>query len=63
MKTIILESNRQIYSVDFDTSSQLYEVVNVTNTFPQPLIKTFKYQAHAYKFARTLKGVVINQKI
>lgn len=52
---------KKIYSVDFDTNTQLYEVVDVTKIHPQPLIKTFKYHANAYKFAKTLGGFVTSQ--
>tara|TARA_R110000772_G_scaffold141821_1_gene251536 strand:+ start:39 stop:344 length:306 start_codon:yes stop_codon:yes gene_type:complete len=60
MKKTYLKLDK-IYSVDFDISTQLYEVVNVTHWANQPVIKTFKYQANAYKFAKTLGGSVITQ--
>lgn len=60
MKKTYLKLDK-IYSVDFDISTQLYEVVNVTHWANQPVIKTFKYQANAYKFAKTLGGSVISQ--
>ena len=53
---------KKTYSVDLDISTQLYEVVDVTKIHPQPLIKTFKYHANAYKFAKTLGGFVTSQK-
>tara|TARA_R110000851_G_scaffold293327_1_gene447883 strand:- start:294 stop:488 length:195 start_codon:yes stop_codon:yes gene_type:complete len=60
MKKTYLKLDK-IYSVDLDTQTQLFEVVDVTNWTPQPVIKTFKYQANAYKFAKTLGGSIITQ--
>lgn len=60
MKKTYLKLDK-IYSVDLDAQTQLFEVVDVTKWTPQPVIKTFKYQANAYKFAKTLGGSVITQ--
>jgi len=47
------------YYVFFNVDNQTYEVIDCTCAVKQPVIKTFKYEAHAYRF---MKNFLLGRK-